>query len=223
MAKFEEYLPGLFPTFLRGPWGLAWGAKHGAAADRVLDGAKDAVKAGFAPSAPVDALPYLLADGRLEGLPGEGASAQRARLAVLFDVWKLAGTRDGLELAASLLGWEGYALRSTREWLPDAPPDGDASRWARWWLVLPEAAHGYALDLWDGAGNWDDGGTWDTDATPEEVSRLTRLLRAQTNARDLGHVRLLFGDGDGDVWGPDDPFDNGVWADDAATFTELET
>lgn len=219
---FASYLTGLLPTFLRGPWGRLWGEKHGAAADLALAGAKDAVKAGFVVSAPTDALPRHLGDAGLDGLPGETAAQQRTRAADAWEAWVWAGTRTGLELAVTQLGWTTFTLRTSREWLPDLPPDGNAVLWARWWLVLPEATHGFALDLWDDPGNWDDGGTWDTDATPEEVARITLHLRRQTNARDRGFVRLLFDDGDGDVWGPDTPFDNGVWADDAATFTDLE-
>jgi len=220
---YVQWFTSLLPGPLAGPWGRRWATAVGEiGGDELLADAKVAVKARFPSEAPEDALPLLGADRVIPGLPGETVAAWRARIAAAWDTWQWAGTRTGLELAATQLGWTTFTLRSSRDWLPDLPPDGNAALWARWWLILPEATHGFALDVWDDPGTWDDGGTWDTDATLEDVARITGHLRAQTNARDRGYVRLLFADGDGDVWGPDEPFDHGVWADDDATFTELE-
>lgn len=78
MPTFAEHLPGRLPTTLRGRWGAAFGRIFGAACDLVLDGAKDAVKAGFVASAPVDALPLLLRRRARPGSPQVQAKLARA-------------------------------------------------------------------------------------------------------------------------------------------------
>lgn len=222
MSTHTSYLTGLLRGPLAGPWGTRWVTSLGGVLDAASDAQQDAGLLRGPADAQDDALPLFgAARGGLAQLPGETLDAWRARLIDAWESWRWAGTRTGLELAVTQLGWTTFVLRTTREWAPDAPPDGDAARWARWWLLLPEATHGFALDVWDDPGTWDDGGTWDTDATLDDVARITLHLRRQTNARERGYVRLFF-DADGDVWGPDTPFDSGVWADDAATFTDLE-
>lgn len=218
-ATYEKALPDSFPTTLRGRWGRAWGAAHGVAMDAVLAAVKAAVKMGFIVGAGTDTHPYHLADAGLEGLPGESADDVVTRVRTAFDVWRLAGTRLGVELALAQLGFTGYTLRTTRDWLPDGPPDGRMDLWARYWVLA--FSHTWSPDgTWGDAGTWDDGGTWDSDATVAEVTRVTRFLRRQSNARDLGYVRLYFGAVDTDVWGPDEPWDHGTWDDDTVTFID---
>lgn len=217
---YEHALPDSYPTPLRGPWGRAWGAAHGVAMDLLLTAAKAAAKLGFIVGAGPDTFPYHLADVGFEGLPGESPASIAERVRTAFDLWKLAGTRDGIELALSQLAVTGYMLRTTRGWLPDAPPDGRTDLWARYWVLA--FSHPWTTDgTWGDAGTWDDGGTWDSDATVAEVTRLVRFLRRQSNARDLGFVRIYFNNGDSDVWGPDEPWDHGTWGD-AATQTFID-
>jgi len=130
---YEQSLPDSYPTPLRGPWGRAWGAAHGSAMDALLAAAKAAVKLGFIVGAGPDTFPYHLADTGLEGLPGESPASVVERVRTAFDLWKFAGTRPGIELALSQLAVTGYTLRTTRDWLPDAPPDGRSDLWARYW------------------------------------------------------------------------------------------
>ncbi len=214
MSTFAEHLPGRFPTSLRGRWGAAFGRILGAACDLVLDGAKDAVKAGFVASAPVDALPRLLADASMEALPGETSSAQRARVAAAYETWELAGLYPGLQLALEQLDLTSYTFTRWRDYAPSAPPDGRADRWATWMCTI--YGHAFAVDgLWSDAGTWDDGGTWDSDATVEDVARIRRLVRAEMGASHRGFLRFVFAGG-ADFWGPETPWDSGNWDDDSS-------
>lgn len=218
MSTYADQLSSRLPTYLRDAPSLLFAGKVGAAMDLCLQALKDAVRVGLVYLCTDDALAAHLADVAMEGLPGETAASQRARVAAAFDTWTMAGTRPGLVLAVEQLGFSGYALRTSRDWLPDAPPDGNASLWARWWLLLP--THPWSTDgVWSDPGTWGDGGTWDSTATVAEVARVKRLLRAQSNARELGYVRLYFGS-DGDIWGPETPWDHGVWG--AATITFID-
>lgn len=214
MSTFAEHLPGRFPTSLRGRWGAAFGRILGAACDLVLDGAKDAVKAGFVASAPVDALPRLLADASMEALPGETSSAQRARVAAAYETWELAGTFAGLDLAAAQLSFEGYTFRTARSFLPGLPPDHRADLPSTWWLFVPSFGHPWQRTEW-GAGTWGSG-TWGSNASLADVARVKRPLRSQSPARARGFVRLYFDGATGwglgswgaGFWGP-----SGSWID----------
>ena len=217
---FEASQPGRGPTFLLGRWGRAWGASFGAAKDRLVDAAKDAVRVGLVYLAPVDALPLLLADAALEGLPGETSDQQRARVAASFDVWELAGLLGGLSLALDQLGLTG-TFRRWPEYAPGLPPGGDASKWATWLCTI--TTHPWTDDgAWDDPGTWDDGGTWDSTATVADVARMRRLFRAQMGASHRGFLRLVFTAGV-DFWGPDTPWDHGTWTDDSTpTHIDIE-
>lgn len=218
MGTFAEYLPGLFPTFLRGRWGRAFGRAFGLVTDVCLAGAKAAAKVGFVDLAPSDALPYLLADANLEGLPGETTDGQRGRVAVAFDTWELAGTHAGLQLALTQLGVTG-TFRRWPEWAPDLPPDTHPEFWATWHCTIRD--HGWTDDgTWGDPGTWGDGGTWDSSAPAADVAQMRRLLRAQMNARDRGFVRLVLA-ADVDFWEPATPWDNGVWSD-SSTLTHID-
>lgn len=217
MSTFALRQPGLHPTALRGPWGVAFGASFGAAKDVVVTYAKLAVKAGFVLLAPDDALVGLGADVALEQLPFEGTDLYRTRIAAAWDTWPWAGTRTAVETVADQLDFHGVYIFTAREWgVPDA-----ATLWARWWVLVtlddPFASDG----AWDDAGTWDDGGTWDSDAPPEAIATMRRLFRRFANARDRGAVRFSLSStdyyDDGGVWGDgSDPDD--LWADDPAFF-----
>lgn len=209
MPTFAEHLSGRLPTALRGRWGAAYARILGASLDLVLDGAKDAVKAGFVASAPVDALPYLLSDAGLEALPGESTSSQRARVAAAFETWELAGLYGGITLALGQLGLTSYAFARWPEYAPSLPPDGDAARWATWLCTID--GHPYTADgTWADAGTWDDGGTWDSTATVADVARIRRLMRAEMGATHRGFMRFVLVSGV-DFWGPATPWDHGTW------------
>lgn len=214
MATYEEHQPGRHPTFLRGVWGRAWGAIMGAAKDLVLDGVKDAVRAGLVYVAPVDALPYLIADAALEALPGETSDSQRTRVEQRFESARLAGTFAGLDLAAAQLSFEGYTFRTARSFLPGLPPDHRADLPSTWWLFVPSFGHPWQRTEW-GAGTWGSG-TWGSNASLADVARVKRLLRSQSPARARGFVRLYFDGATGwglgswgaGFWGP-----SGSWID----------
>ena len=115
MSTFAERQPGLYPTALRGRWGIAWGRAFGAQKDDVVTAAKDAVKSGFVAIAPADALPRHAADVALPLLPGETDAQLRARVAGAWDFWPMAGTLAGLETAADLLGYVDRTIRTARD------------------------------------------------------------------------------------------------------------
>ncbi len=233
MTRFADYQPDLQPAPLQDTWGRTWGGVLGAAKDTVVSRTRDAIYVGGVTDPTgrghqcADGDVGLLgADATIPRLPGELVASYRARLAVAFDAWGLACTSTGLvarldELAGAY-GFSSYLFRTARDWSTtgalDATPDGRADLWARWWLLIfdpPWSTDG----TWGDAGDWSDGGTWDSDASVETVSTVLAYLRRWTAARDLFYVRLYFGVSDGDVWGPDTPWDSGTWGDASAVTT----
>lgn len=205
---YAAYLPSLLRGPLAGPWGSRWLGAVGAMLDGALDGALDAGTLVGPLRAPVDALALLGEDRALEQLPSEGDADYRARLVAAWDLWTTAGTRAALEAAITQCGLAG-TIYLPADWSPDNPP---RAGWSQWWIYA--TTHPWTDDgTWGDAGTWDDGGTWDSSATPEEVARVRRLLRTWTNARDRGHVVLVFGV---DHWGPESPWDNGKWTSEPA-------
>ena len=180
MSTFAERQPGLYPTALRGRWGIAWGRAFGAQKDDVVTAAKDAVKSGFVAIAPADALPRHAADVALPLLPGETDAQLRARVAGAWDFWPMAGTLAGLETAADLLGYVDRTIRTARDLSRDP--------WAQWFIFV--ADHGVTRKrTWGGSGTWGSG-VWGSDASRDYVRRVRGLLRLVSNARDRGWVVL---------------------------------
>ena len=210
MATYADYLAGILPTALRGPWAAAFARALGAACDAALDAAKDAARVGFVLVAPVDALERHLADASLEALPGESTDSQRARVAAVFAFWELAGTLPGLELAAEQLGLAGGVFFRWRDFGTN-PPDRRPDLWATWLYRLDPSPFG--LDgTWGDPGTWGDGGVWGLDATAADIARIRRLFRAQMGARDRGFIALVLVEGT-DFWGPETPWNHGAWSD----------
>lgn len=212
MSTYAEYFVSLLPTWLRDPYGRAWGGVYGAAADTAVAVAKDAIHAGNVLDAPDDALPRLGADTLIERLPDEDADTHRARITGAWETWPWAGTRTALETVAAQLDFHGVVVRTAREWgMADA-----STRWARWWVIVTLGDPWIADGTWGDPGDWDDGGTWDSDASVESVATVRRLFRRFSNARDQGFVRFVF-DENVDFWGPDEPWDHGTWDDPPAS------
>lgn len=214
MSTYSEYFVSKLPTWLRNPEGRWWAGVYGAAADAALVAAKDSVKAANVVSAPVDALARLGADVALERYPDETDDAYRARILDAWSTWPWAGAETAVMRVVEQLGHTDATLYTAQEWgVPDA-----ATRWARFWIVVPETGHGYASDgTWGDAGTWDDGGTWDSDASLEDVARTRRALRQFTNARARGLIRFTLTDTD--YWSPETPWNHGTW-NDAPAFIE---
>lgn len=229
MTRFADYQPDLHPAPLQDTWGRAWGAVHGAAKDAVVSLAREAMyvggvvdPAGRGRQVPDGDLGRIGADTTIPRLPGEAVASYRARLAVAFDVWGSACTAGGLvarldELAGAY-GFDTYLFRTARDWSPtgalDATPDGRSDLWARWWALVFDPP--WTLDTWDDGGTYDADATWDTNASAQTVSTVLAYLRQWSSARDLFYVRLYYGVADGDVWGPDTPWDSGTWGDESA-------
>lgn len=163
------------PAWLRQTLGNAWNDSHASLEDAAAALAKEAVKASFPGLAPADALPALGADLGLEQGAGESAAAFRARLLVALDAWAWAGTEKGLLLyALTPAGFTNAGVIRNRDW---TPPDGDTASWARVWVVIAKPNPWTADGAWNSGGTWGDGGTWGSDATPEEVAMVRRLIR----------------------------------------------
>ena len=197
MSTFAERQPGLYPTALRGRWGIAWGRAFGAQKDDVVTAAKDAVKSGFVAIAPADALPRHAADALLPMLPGESDTALRARVRGAWDFWPWAGTRTGLEVAIGLLGFTVYQLSTGYEL--------GAPLWAQWVLVV--TGTGVGPRTWGAPGQWGTG-VWGSDASRELSRRVRSFLRLVSNARDIGWVAIATSTPA--VWGAG-KWGSGVW------------
>jgi len=93
--------------------------------------------------------------------------------------------------------------------------DGDASRWARWWLVIYPTTAG---EPWGRQIAYDDGpnwgavpGTWGSTAQPEDVFALQRIIRARKpRGGRCAHIIVCFDD---DHFDPSDPstLPDGTW------------
>lgn len=132
MTTFADYVQGLYPTFLRGPWGRRWGAAEGGALDALLDAAKRAAKAGFVAIAPSAMLPLLAVDVSLDASPDESDNSLRARIRGAWEAWSWAGTRYGVSVAVGLLGYGTPVVISWHQ----MPWDSVSTRWSRALLVF---------------------------------------------------------------------------------------
>ena len=198
-SGYHEYLLQLVPTWLRGPLGGAWMESHGLVLDGLVEGARQAIRARFVPTAPVDALPLLASERQLERQPPDSESSWRARLLGAWETWGWVGTKRGIRDAVLATGYFAHApVYNHLQW--PAGPDASAG-WDEFWVVV--SGHPWVSEGdWDDPGDWDDGGTWDTTASPDEVDRVLRQVRLfkPADARCAGVVVLL----DGSLW-PDGP------------------
>lgn len=194
---------------MQGRWARAWALAVGASKDTTLERARQAVLVGAVTRAPADALPLLGADVALEQLPGETSASYSARILGAWDTWPWAGTRTGLANVAAQLLYPTAVLVTAAEWgVPLA-----STIWARWWLLIGPSDHGFAGESDWGTGNWGETGTWGSTATEAQVALHRRAFRQFTNARDLGWVRMAFGNTD--YWGdPGGLFNSGKWGSD---------
>jgi len=180
VTTFASYLPALYPTYLRGPWGRRWGAVEGGALDLVLDAAKSAAKAGFVALAPAQLLPLLAVDVRLDASPGESDASLRARIRGAWEAWSWAGTYYGIAVAVGLMGYGTPILLSWHQMTWDA----DGTRWARGLLVFTGRATFGASTF--GSATFGGRQVQAIESADAAVVRpqLRRVLRKWLNARD---------------------------------------
>ncbi len=92
-AAYERVLP---PGFLQQPYGAAWAAAHGVVKDLALERMKEAIKARYPTSAPLDALRLIGADRGIFQGPTETIAHYQQRLLNAWGAWSVAGMAWGL-------------------------------------------------------------------------------------------------------------------------------
>lgn len=191
---YRDYLRSLVPSAFLGPKGDALLAGIGTTLDGLVDQAKAAVKQRFPQFAAPDALPLLGQATNLERGPGETEAQYALRLAQAFAIHRWAGKERGaLEFALGPAGFPGGAIIRNRDWSEiygGVPPDTDATKWARFWVVLPRPD--YTIRHWDdgdwadGTGFWPSGAPtelWDSSAPPADIARARRLIQTWKPSR----------------------------------------
>ena len=209
--SFEQHQQDLSP--IRGPWSLRWAAAHGRAKDRLVERARQAVLAGAITRTPVDGLARLGADADLERSPIETSEQYRARILGAFDLYGWAGTPYGYAQALSLTSAEIRGARFVAQYQWPAPPDGRASLWSRFWVIVWTGALAvgrFTVGPWATVGGdaspflllvvgsfiVGDGSTVGSDITRAQLSEVRRSLAKWKNARDRVPALVLVDGGE---------------------------
>lgn len=103
--SFPAFQKALPPGYLQGPYGAAWAAAHGAAKDSALEHWKNAIKARYPDTAPLDALYSLAEDRGIYQGPAETLGHYIERLKNAWGAWTIAASAWGL---LAQLGGMGY-------------------------------------------------------------------------------------------------------------------
>ena len=120
--RYQTGLPAISPPWLRGPRGEAFLAGLGEQLDAEAIRIIEARDVRYPLLAPVDALPRLAWERRMERYPGEIEAAHRNRLARAHEVWRWAGTEPGVLTLAETAGFAYAAVWTLR--------NEDPARWA---------------------------------------------------------------------------------------------
>ncbi len=203
---FDDFQVTYAPSWLQGVNGQLWNRVLGLMKQATVEAAKEAVKARFAATAPLDALHVLLEDRGLDPAWRESETSVRTRIKRAWSTWQKAGTKAGMGEALELAGYTNYEIR-------EQPQDGTLGWWQfEVWLFPPFPwTDDYLADgRWDDAGVWDDGGVWAPDLPPEDLARLRLIVRKwkPTHAECRGIVIVHAGV----EWDADAP--PGTWDDD---------
>lgn len=211
MSDYDDYQVLVAP-----PWlvldepGQLWQRVLGLMKQATLEAAKAAVRARFASSAPLDALPALLEERNLDPAWRETEGSIRARIGRAWSTWSKAGTVPGMTEALQLAGYTNFQIR-------EQPQDGTLA-WYEFeiWLFGPFPwSDDYLADgRWDDAGVWDDGGAWSPDLPPEDLARVRLVARkwksSHSRCRQIVVVHA------GETWDATAP--PGTWDDIAETW-----
>lgn len=112
MPSFETYQSEVLPPgWLKDPVGQAWLRAFGSTKDAYVAAAKEAVKARYPRSSPLDALASTALERGIDRGVTEPEVSFRRRVYAAWDVWRWAGTPYGLLLA---FWWAGYTPSSGR-------------------------------------------------------------------------------------------------------------
>lgn len=172
---YDDFQVTYARSWLGGPNGSLWQRVLGLMKQATLEAAKEAVKARFAATAPLDALPYLLEDRNLDPAWREGESSVRARIRAAWSTWQKAGTKAGMIEALELAGYDANRIE-----IREQPQDGTLGWWQfEIWLYAPFPwTDEYLTDgRWDDPGVWSDGGVWAFDLPPEDLARVRLIVR----------------------------------------------
>ncbi len=98
-------------------------------------------------------------------------------------------------------------------------PDGNAAKWARWWLFYDWPDSITLDDDW-GSGTWGDGGVWGSSLTVDDVTDLRLVPREWNAAHPFGRIVLL---NNAETWDfPPELWDDGGLWDSANSAIELD-
>jgi hypothetical protein len=222
MGVYGDYRKQLSPPWLLRANGAKLSEAKGEAEDATIARVKEAVRVRF-PSELNEAALYLI--GRDRQIPrgaGESGETYAARLKAAFNAWKWAGTAKGLlEYGLTPLGYTSVRIITNREWADLADggfiPDGDASKWARFWLICGrppsyEPRDGDELE----ARGYRFTDTWGSTASLAEVQLLKSVidLWRPGHAQCVGVWEVL---GDATELTLDSPPADKVWREEAIT------
>ena len=201
MADFITWEPAQYPTWFQRPWGEAWALIDAVMKDVMVSGAKDSVKQRFIEFCKVDALFKIGRERQLPTVPNESYDDYRVRLLAAWDTWLLAGTKPGVALALSILGYTVVIVENG----DGTPPDGNTAAWWRFWVYLTPL---FALTddgTWDSPGVWDDGLTWDSTVSLTQLAAVRHAVHTWKAAHTVCMgVQVNLGSGNFTIW-PLDP------------------
>lgn len=172
---YLEWQPGEQPGFLQSPYGAKWGESLGVTKDHAIEGLYQGVFARFIEQCMMgdraDALPYHGRERNLPRYPADTDYIYGSRLRAAWELWKLAGTKQGILNALDLLGYSDVDIVENYQ-----DPDGSITvplygmapsygyslgdEWWRFWVIINKPN-----DFVDPEYHWDDEGmTWGPDA-----------------------------------------------------------
>lgn len=195
---FRDSIAAISPPWLTRTIGGGLSYACGLVLDGIAQWEIEGVKARMPGVGTPDALYLIGRDRQLDRGPSETDDAYASRLTQAFDTWATAGagptllrqlriyftpsTDTPIRLVSNAGVWHTINLTtdvvtkvvsSPSNWEWDAYA---STRWWRGWVVIDSSVAPWTRDLWDLVGLWGDGGTWGSDATPDEVGALKRIV-----------------------------------------------